>query len=655
MLLIILLLSLLASSKAQRPLDSETFQQVINSTKLINSNQILQLLQNISEQVGVGTVTNVSSYLIGKPATLMTYAEITVNAALTTNVRQGQVIIAKYYGGRIGNISAFPEKLWISFKNDTVKLPSRYDLSTCTKVLFFINQTTNYLNGYLPYVDSQSTSTVPIKLRNDHSEASTLSYETEPSQMSTLTYDTQPSTYVNEIAGYGFAWGGTQIHDWSQLPLVYNIDPDGCHDVLLDLEFDAIRSSFNSWEVVYQSGLSFTEGDYHDYTSVSNYSPIVPDGYAVIGWLENDFPDSTAIALTWPKLDAYDNLVESDTALNGDLRWSLTPSYFENQYDVQSVVTHEIGHWLSLVDLTMSGDEDQTMWWTMWPGATNGRTLEWGDCNGAHYLYPVHDDAGLGSDAPNTFNEPGIVQPNEHYNARLCHTCNEYDPQDCYKFLGHDGLGVAIWLWSPTNANLDMELYDPNGNLFASSTLGIGYIDRIIDYLDMDGYWQLRIYSDEEGREAYGHYQFQIDTGEYWVSSILWASSISGSGGTWNSAGMIGSGGDGNYAAVYGYYSGDASAIAGRFNHEISVSNDIYVCGYVPEGYPAHIIVYVSADNQYYQYVGDLFVENTSPELRYFGRVTGTYNFIYVTFWADTGGYYPGAFYIDYAIARSAW
>lgn len=56
-------------------------------------------------------------------------------------------------------------------------------------------------------------------------------------------------------------------------------------------------------------------------------------------------------------------------------------------YDVQSIVTHEFGHWLSLGDLYNSTDYWKTMYGYMAKGETYKRTLHADDIAGINYIY----------------------------------------------------------------------------------------------------------------------------------------------------------------------------------------------------------------------------------------------------------------------------
>jgi hypothetical protein len=75
-----------------------------------------------------------------------------------------------------------------------------------------------------------------------------------------------------------------------------------------------------------------------------------------------------------------------DTVFNTSYSWSTSGS--GSAYDVQNVATHELGHWLSLADLSGGGDTEKTMYYSAALGETKKRTLETDDLNGINAVYP---------------------------------------------------------------------------------------------------------------------------------------------------------------------------------------------------------------------------------------------------------------------------
>ncbi|MEY4723796.1 MAG: hypothetical protein RLZZ324_1309, partial [Candidatus Parcubacteria bacterium] len=80
-------------------------------------------------------------------------------------------------------------------------------------------------------------------------------------------------------------------------------------------------------------------------------------------------------------------ITDADTVFNTSYSWSTTGSP-SSAYDVQNVATHELGHWLTLLDLYGGGDIAKTMYYSSGPGEQNKRSLETDDLNGINAIYP---------------------------------------------------------------------------------------------------------------------------------------------------------------------------------------------------------------------------------------------------------------------------
>ncbi|PAV10940.1 hypothetical protein ASJ81_02185 [Methanosarcina spelaei] len=76
------------------------------------------------------------------------------------------------------------------------------------------------------------------------------------------------------------------------------------------------------------------------------------------------------------------------TCFNTDYSWSTASGGESGKWDVQSVATHEFGHWLTLYDLYDSTDSEKTMYeWTA-SNEIKKRTLDSDDINGIKHIYP---------------------------------------------------------------------------------------------------------------------------------------------------------------------------------------------------------------------------------------------------------------------------
>lgn len=76
------------------------------------------------------------------------------------------------------------------------------------------------------------------------------------------------------------------------------------------------------------------------------------------------------------------------TYFNTYYPWSTASGGESGKYDVQSVATHEFGHWLTLYDLYDSTDSEKTMYeWTA-SNEIKKRSLDSDDIAGIRYVYP---------------------------------------------------------------------------------------------------------------------------------------------------------------------------------------------------------------------------------------------------------------------------
>jgi hypothetical protein len=235
------------SAQAQDDKSQQTItQEKEKADNLIDNSPILTHWMNTSTGIGVGTVLDVTSKFekVGMGQTIFSYAEICVDLPLASGLRSKQTVTARYLGGQVGDIGLTVTIDWFIPSNDTIVPPSVFKLSKGQSVMFFVNETTNNLNGYIPYTSMIST-------------------QASDKLLLPLVFDPQPSSAVAESANYGFGTSGWHI-DWGSLPWIYQIDPDGTTDVPGALEFDAIRAAFSTWENAPYCGVSFQEGTMYD-------------------------------------------------------------------------------------------------------------------------------------------------------------------------------------------------------------------------------------------------------------------------------------------------------------------------------------------------------------------------------------------------------
>jgi len=182
----------------------------------------------------------------------------------------------------------------------------------------------------------------------------------------------------------------------------------GTDDVLDNVwghdEFEAIRRSFATWENVPTSTLRFAEDTVHQ-----AYRHNTQDRVNLVMFVEEEL-DPFVLGVTFPYME-NGRLVDCDILLNDEYEWSTSTPGRSNRPDVQSVMTHEIGHFLGL-DHSPLGQA--TMYYSYAPGAISSRSLTEDDIAGITTLYPTtHVDSLYGRisgrvDVDGTTNERGV-------------------------------------------------------------------------------------------------------------------------------------------------------------------------------------------------------------------------------------------------------
>ncbi|UCF78393.1 MAG: VCBS repeat-containing protein [Candidatus Eiseniibacteriota bacterium] len=136
----------------------------------------------------------------------------------------------------------------------------------------------------------------------------------------------------------------------ADLPVVYYINKDGASDCTGN-EFLTVQRALSNWEYLNQA---FWAACYAGTTSARstahNVSP-VKDGFNVVSW--EDMGSGTPLKLgrahCW--YDASDHNYECDISLNDNaaVSWSALKqdSCVSGEYDLESISTHEFGHWMS--------------------------------------------------------------------------------------------------------------------------------------------------------------------------------------------------------------------------------------------------------------------------------------------------------------------
>jgi len=103
----------------------------------------------------------------------------------------------------------------------------------------------------------------------------------------------------------------------------------------------------------------------------------------------------------------------------------------------------------------------------------------------------LQNDDGTGGDAGHTFANATVYSL--AFDAGTLYPSLD-NPEDWYQFYAQSGQRISAWLSSTGGANFDLQLYDNNTVLKASSTSTSSY-DYINFIADSNGFWRIRIYN----------------------------------------------------------------------------------------------------------------------------------------------------------------
>jgi hypothetical protein len=173
------------------------------------------------------------------------------------------------------------------------------------------------------------------------------------------------------------AGGGTQYYSYSG----YHRSPATCNYYInSSLPADwvsAIQSGDAAWDA---AGSAFR----YNYGGTTTRTGPTADGYNII-W-RKDLGAGGTIAANYYWYNRTTKIVsENDIIFNSRLAWSTTGS--PSAFDVQNIITHELGHCLVLDDIYKTYQKEMTMYGYASAGETKKRTLEFGDKDGIKYVY----------------------------------------------------------------------------------------------------------------------------------------------------------------------------------------------------------------------------------------------------------------------------
>ncbi len=141
-------------------------------------------------------------------------------------------------------------------------------------------------------------------------------------------------------------------------------------------------ASFSTWQGAISNKVNFSRGS-DTSTSSSSY-----DGQNIVAFGKTS---SSTLGVTYIRyLRSSRQVVDVDTILNQNLAWNVMNACVNNStnYDVQNILTHELGHWMGLDDEYTSRYVNHTMYGYGFRGETRKSTLTTGDINAVRAIYP---------------------------------------------------------------------------------------------------------------------------------------------------------------------------------------------------------------------------------------------------------------------------
>ena len=129
---------------------------------------------------------------------------------------------------------------------------------------------------------------------------------------------------------------------WTSMPVRYFITNRAAGSVSAVQLQTAAAASFSTWSQVPSTSVSAA------FAGFTNAEPVRDDGATVIGFQAHEELERTLGVTTFTLDRTTGALVEADVFLNSSFAWSVAPAGEPNKFDIQSILTHEIGHLLGL-------------------------------------------------------------------------------------------------------------------------------------------------------------------------------------------------------------------------------------------------------------------------------------------------------------------
>ena len=197
---------------------------------------------------------------------------------------------------------------------------------------------------------------------------------------------------------FGVSVGGKTIKmKWNRMPVSYYVSNSTAPGVSAAQLQATVATSFATWEHVATAAVST------QFAGVTNAQPTQDDGLSVLGFLSDPSEPDVLGSTDWLIDDVTGEIVESDIFFNSApaVPWSVSAGGQAGRFDLQSIATHEIGHFWGLGHSAL-GETEQVSGGrrviakgavmfpiAFSPGNTLDRTLQADDIAGISDLYPA--------------------------------------------------------------------------------------------------------------------------------------------------------------------------------------------------------------------------------------------------------------------------
>ena len=170
--------------------------------------------------------------------------------------------------------------------------------------------------------------------------------------------------------------GRTVSLEWpARTPVRYFVADGGVSGVSAPQFRDAVVRGFDTWQAVATASVRF------EFAGFVGGDPLDQDGANVIGFASRPDLERTLASTNFLIDTRSGEILESDIFFNSTFDWSVAPGGEAGRFDVQSIATHEAGHFLGLGHSALGETEAQ-------PGG--GRRL----LASASVMFPIAFSAG---------------------------------------------------------------------------------------------------------------------------------------------------------------------------------------------------------------------------------------------------------------------